>query len=368
MTAVAICGAGAVTALGDLSATWSGLMAGDTALAPMAADPDLGGWPVGCIADLGPDLGGQERLAALTERLLADLPPLPAETAVVVATTKGAVDELLADREGPWSGQPWDLADSLRTRLALTGPTHTVSAACASGTLAIIHAVHRLLSGQATVVLVVGIDLLSRFVLAGFASLQALSRTPCRPFDCNRDGLSLGEGGGWLVLATEAVAQRHGWPSIGHVAGWGAACDAGHITAPCREASGLKAAIDQATAAGQRPVGCINAHGTGTRHNDAMELRAFRELWGEACPPIHSVKGAIGHSLGAAGVIEAAIALETLRTGRVPPTVGMESPESERIQTVGSSPSPLAHPSVLSCNSGFGGINAAILLRRDNPW
>jgi len=365
MTAVAIAGAGVVTALGDLSATWSGLMAGDTALAPLVWHEEVGAGPVGCIADLGPDLGSHRRLATLTDRLLADLPVLPAETAVVVATTKGAIDELLVDREGPWSGQPWDLAGSLRERLAVTGSTHTISAACASGTLAIIHAVHCLLSGQAPVVLVVGIDLLSRFVLAGFASLQALSRTPCRPFDRDRDGLSLGEGGGWLVLATDEVARRHGWPLLGHVAGWGAACDAGHITAPCREASGLKAAINQATGGGSRRVGAINAHGTGTRHNDAMELRAFGELWGEDGPPIHSVKGAIGHCLGGAGVIEAAIALETLRTGQVPPTVGVVSPESRRIQTMGSAPSPLAHPSVLSCNSGFGGINAAILLRSD---
>jgi len=365
MTAVAITGTGIVTALGDLSATWAGLMAGDSALAPMAWDRDFSAWPVGCIAGLGPELGSHRRLMALIDGLLADLPALPRETAVVVATTKGAIDELLTDRDGPWSGQPWDLAGSLRERLALTGPTHTVSAACASGTLAIIHAVHRLLSGQATVVLVVGIDLLSRFVLAGFASLQALSRTPCRPFDRNRDGLSLGEGGGWLVLATEERARRHGWPLLGRVAGWGAACDAGHITAPCREARGLKAAINQATGDGGRPVGAINAHGTGTRHNDAMELRAFTELWGEDCPPIHSVKGAVGHCLGAAGVIEAAIALESLRAGQIPPTVGVEHPESARIRAAGSAPSRLANPSVLSCNSGFGGINAAILLTRD---
>ncbi|MFN2366681.1 MAG: beta-ketoacyl synthase, partial [Desulfurivibrionaceae bacterium] len=97
--------------------------------------------------------------------------------------------------------------------------------------------------------------------------------------------------------------------------------DAGHITAPCREATGLLRALDLCTEGGSQPVGAVNAHGTGTRFNDAMEIKAFRHHLAGGIP-VHSVKGAIGHCLGAAGVIEAALAVKSLAEGRIPPTVG----------------------------------------------
>jgi len=365
MSGVVVAAAGALTALGDLDATWTGLLEGRSALVPIGGDATLGAWPIGQIAALGPEIGTHARLDALTARLLAGLPALPAETPLVVATTKAAADELLASPDGPWQGQPWGLAGALQEQLGLTGPIHTISAACASGTLAIIHGVQHLRCGTATTVLVLGVDLLSRFVLTGFACLQALSRTPCRPFDRDRDGLSLGEGGAWLLLATEEAARDRGWPTGVRVTGWGSACDANHITAPCREASGLKAALKQATGDGSRSVGCVNAHGTGTRYNDAMELRAFTDLWGEERPPIYSVKGAIGHCLGGAGVIEAALTAKSLTARLIPATVGATRPEADCIRPAGSDPLPLTRPSVLSCNSGFGGINAAILLENE---
>ncbi|MCK4839886.1 MAG: beta-ketoacyl synthase, partial [Desulfobulbaceae bacterium] len=137
----------------------------------------------------------------------------------------------------------------------------------------------------------------------------------------------------------------------------------GHITAPCREASGLLRALDCCTDGGSHPVGAINAHGTGTRFNDAMEIKAFRQLFAGNVP-LHSIKGAIGHCLGAAGVIEAAVAIKSLAAGQIPPTVGLEEPDKELANLAGDTMFDLIHPSIISCNSGFGGINAAVMLTK----
>jgi 3-oxoacyl-(acyl-carrier-protein) synthase len=121
-------------------------------------------------------------------------------------------------------------------------------------------------------------------------------------------------------------------------------------------------AFKEATSELQLPVGGINTHGTGTFYNDAMEMTAMRSCWQQNVPPFHSVKGAIGHCLGAAGVIEAAIAVRSLQEGYLPPTVGLATNEDASLPVSGSRPLPLLSPSILSCNAGFGGINAAILL------
>ncbi|HSH12790.1 MAG TPA: beta-ketoacyl synthase N-terminal-like domain-containing protein, partial [Desulfurivibrionaceae bacterium] len=209
--------------------------------------------------------------------------------------------------------------------------------------------------------LVVGIDLLSIFVTGGFARLHALTPETCRPFDSQRDGLALGEAAGGILVTSAEEAKRRGWPVLAEIDGWGVSGDAGHITAPCREASGLKRALALCTAQGQKAVGAVNAHGTGTKFNDAMEIKAFRE----ALPPdtpYHSVKGGIGHTLGAAGVVEAALGVKALAAGVIPPTVGLVEAEADSTILSGREALPLRHPSLLSCNSGFGGINAALLL------
>ncbi len=351
---------GAITALGDLDDTWAGLLAGKTGLASLGESELLHELPVGRVAGLTGPLGVKCRLVDLLNAALKPCPQLPEKTALVVSTTKGAVDELIGNPAGPWQGQPWDLADDLARRLGISGEKITVSAACASGTLAIINAAQRLLAKECDVVLVVGVDLLSRFVLAGFAKLQALSDEPCKPFDRERQGLSLGEAAGFLVLTRHDVAHEHGWPVKARLAGWGVSCDAKHITAPCRHATGLIAAINQATDHGNIAIGGINAHGTGTMFNDAMEMYAFKTLWPENQPPFHSIKGAVGHTLGAAGVIEAALAIKSLAAGIIPPTVGLGDAESPA--AVHAKAEKLIHPAILSCNSGFGGINACVVL------
>jgi 3-oxoacyl-(acyl-carrier-protein) synthase len=371
---VFITGTAAVTALGNLNETWQGLSLGAIALRPLDDTEqktlEFSGL-AGVVDALDKEAAGHVRMKQLMELLrdqLEPLLPLPDSTGLVLATTKGAVDEL--SEYSSTSGvrlssiplQPWNLGEYATKMFDITGPVSTVSAACASGTVAVIQAAMHILSGEAETMLVVGVDVLSRFVLSGFAGLQALSRTECRPFDRRRDGLVLGEGAAAVLLSGQA-AQGTGDAPFPILAGWGISCDAVHITAPARDAGGLISALKSAACNAGCRVGGINAHGTATVYNDAMELEAFRQVWGPGkSPPFHSVKGAVGHCLGAAGVIETCMAVRSLEDGMIPPTPGLEEPEDPDMHASGKHGIPLENPSVLSCNSGFGGINAAILI------
>ncbi len=353
------------TALGNLDQTWKGLIKGESGLKPFADGSSLAGYPVGKIDRLAGEIGSAERFSALLHRGFQEI-TFPVESNeqvdLIIATTKAGADELVDSPDGnQWQAQPWNVRKIVRKMTGCSGTIETVSAACASGTIALIKAGQRIISGESAVVMVVGIDIISRFALAGFASLQALSPDPCRPFDQDRNGLSLGEGIGIIVITDEQVAEKSGKKKSTAISGWGVSCDARHITAPCREGSGLLRVLKQTTAHGEKQVGAINAHGTGTSYNDAMELTAFRSLWKNDLPPLHSVKGAIGHCLGGAGVIEAAIAVQSLHSSMIPPTVGLENPES-CLTKISSTGQRIQCPTILSCNSGFGGINAGILL------
>lgn len=353
------------TALGDLNDTWAGLMAGKCGLQTAMLPGVPNSYPVGRIPALGDEYGSAERLETLLDLGFKDFAHLPAKGSscdVIIATTKGAVDELLHRPENP-SGQPWQLDRMVAKRFPAAGKLQTVSAACASGTVAIIQGVLQIMAGTSECVLIVGLDLLSSFVLAGFDALKGLSPNPCKPFDNARDGLSLGEGIGILLLCSDRYAAENHLQRLARVEGWGVSCDATHITAPSRTGSGLIRVIRQATRNGEIPVGAINAHGTGTVYNDAMEITAFKTCW-EKLPPFHSVKGGIGHCLGAAGVIESAIAIRSLAEERIPPSIGYQDGNVNPAAISGESSLAIASPTILACNSGFGGINAGILFSR----
>jgi len=350
------------TALGDIDATWDGLMAGQSALQPVSVAAVPNEYPVGRVAGLEGPFGTRERLRSLIHKGIGDircLPEIAGLCDVIVATTKGAADELLST---PYKliGQPWQLGEMIADITGCPNTPQTISAACASGTVALIQAGKRIISGASEVVIVVGIDLLSKFVIAGFDALNGLSPQPCRPFDRDRDGLSLGEGIGVIVVASRQFAGENKLKALARIRSWGVSCDATHITAPCRYGSGLQRVLALATENGSTRVGAVNAHGTGTKYNDAMELTAFQDFW-QNPPPIHSIKGAVGHCLGAAGVIEAAVSVHSLNHGYIPPTPGLRQKESMTVKLSGSTSFPLESPSILSCNSGFGGINAGIL-------
>ena len=350
-----------LTPLGNLQETWHGLLDGRTGIVQQGFGSLTGQWPLGIIPAIPSESGSWIRLKNVFDRLFFSLPQLPQKTHLFCATTKGAVDELL-EEGGDKLGQPWQIADYLAGRFGLTEGRTTVSAACASGTLAIIQGAMKIAAGESDHVLVVGFDLVAEFILAGFDSLKALSPEGAKPFDRSRNGLSLGDGAGWLLLEAEESVQP-GTTILGSLESWAISCDATHITAPCRRASGLIAALDKLFADASVPIGGINAHGTGTIYNDAMELLAFNEKCAPGIP-VCSVKGALGHSLGAAGVVEAMISLLSLQHNILPPTVGLEIPETSSCVLSGEKPLSLLYPSVVTSNSGFGGINAALLLTK----
>ena len=360
MQNIVVTGGDILTSLGDIQTTWNAMLTGKSGLMSHQLSSVKSELPIGIITDLEGGGGSWLRLKNMLARLLVNVPVLPDNTHLFCAPTKGAVDELLSAPQLA-EGQPWQLADYIKEILCLKGQAATVSAACASGNLAIIQGAMRIATGACDHALIVGVDLVGDFIVAGFDSLKALSTEKAKPFDIYRDGLSLGDGGGWLLLsATEKCDEITNEP-LACLEGWGISCDATHITAPCREASGLKAALGQILHSAGIEIGGINAHGTGTVFNDAMELLAFNEVCGNQVP-ICSVKGAIGHTLGAAGVVEAMISVQSLKHTILPPTIGLIDPAKEAGMISGERALQLNHPSILSCNSGFGGINAAIYL------
>ncbi|OHB32441.1 MAG: beta-ketoacyl synthase [Desulfuromonadaceae bacterium GWC2_58_13] len=373
MKRVCIVDAALVTAFGDgLAPLWDGLLAGRGAIAPLirfAADRYQSALAA-CVPDLIA-IPGESLLVPLLERLLAQLGPVPADCKVLTATTKGGIDILEKLRRGqPCRSRamlPGDLPGRVAARLGLADDGLNINAACASSTLAVARAAARIAAGQTEAVLVVGIDLVSEFVVSGFSSLQALSVEPSRPFDVRRSGLSLGEGGAVLLLMSEERAQRDGREMLGRVLGWGSANDANHITAPARDGCGLIDAIGRAlgrAGLSAEAIGAVSAHGTGTLYNDAMELTAFGRIFGDRRLPVNSVKGALGHTLGAAGAIEVVLGLRSLAQQLLPPTVGLVEPEAAGRGLVAAVPQGFAGDYLLSTNSGFGGVNAALILGR----
>lgn len=352
-----------VTAQGNLKNTWQALL--QTTL-PKTYTPQghRQAVPLSLISELNQQFGSKDRLEELLEKVYHSLPPLSPDTSLVCATTKGAIDEVLVN-SSPTRGQLWQIAAEIQNRLQLDQDADCISAACASGTIAIIQSAQKIALGECNTALIIGIDLMSNFVLNGFISLKALSQTGCRPFDKKRDGLTLGEGAGWLLLSRDP-GQFSNTAKKFLLAGWGMSCDATHITAPCRNGSGLIRSIKQTLSTDEETPGGINAHGTGTYYNDAMELLAFQNIW-QKLPPICSVKGTIGHCLGAAGVIESCLSLKSLDTGYLPPTAGLKEAEDNAGTSIsGIHPLKLQNSSILTCNSGFGGINAAILFKEEN--
>ena len=315
--------------------------------------------------------GGGSRIHALLDRLLEGFPPVPADGYLITASTKGCVDTM--ERvQGGLAGDPdlvpmGDLLRRICARFGFEAPGININAACASSTIAVARAASLIASGRSEAVLVVCLDLVSEFVFSGFSALQALSPGVCRPFDRNRDGLALGEGGAALLLMSRERAAREGRPELGIVAGWGAANDATHITAPARDGCGLIQSVRQALKrANLEParIAAISAHGTATPYNDQMEVTAFRSLFGGRNLPMHSIKGAIGHTLGAAGGIEVALGIKCLEAGLLPQTVGLKEPEEAAEGLVSTRAQPIQGRYLLSTNSGFGGVNAALILRR----
>jgi 3-oxoacyl-(acyl-carrier-protein) synthase len=356
---------GLVTAYGwGLDALWNGLMGGKTAIHPTQRFAERGflSDQAASIPDLSPEPGESRVMAALRRILAPIIGKIPPDTPLIVATTVGEIEYLERGvMEGDSSlipeSQPTALVERMKKLLALRGPAIAMSSACASSSAALTRAASMVHHGEATNVLVVTCDAVSEFVYSGFSTLMSLSGGPARPFDAGRNGLTLGEAAAWALVSADGNGPR--------ILGWGNTTDAIHMTAPDRNGGGLSRAIDKALAMSQRSadeVAMIAAHGTGTIYSDAMEMTAFRARFTPA-RPVFSIKGGIGHTLAAAGLVQILVTAEAITRRVAPPTVGLVEVDSSalgwaRAESVDLGASRLA----LSTNSGFGGVNTAVLL------
>lgn len=373
MKRVVISRTATITALGEgLAPLWQGLLDGRSGIAELERF-DCQNYIsryAACIDDLQRSDAGS-LLDDILERVAGQLGPVPSDCRLLVASTKGEIDRLTtASREQdqiPAAVLFEPLLKKITQRFGLSDGGSNINAACASSTIAVMRAAAMIAAGKADAVLVYAADLVSEFVFSGFSALQALSSERCRPFDQQRKGLNLGEAGVALLLMSEERAQADGEKSLAYVAGWGAANDAHHVTAPAKDGSGLILACRQALGnAGIEPeqIAAINAHGTGTVYNDAMELTAFNAIFDSSLPPVHGVKGSLGHCLGAAGGVEIAIACQALREQKIPGTVGCLEPEEAGRGSLAQATQEISGNYLLCSNSGFGGINGVVILQR----
>ncbi|HKP94054.1 MAG TPA: beta-ketoacyl-[acyl-carrier-protein] synthase family protein [Chthoniobacterales bacterium] len=247
-------------------------------------------------------------------------------------------------------------------------PCQIIANACASGTNAIGHAFHCIRSGRYERVLTGGYDAISELVFVGFDSLQAATPERCRPFDSERTGLVLGEGAAVLALENFEAAQKRGATIFGEIVGYGISTDNFHLTQPDPSGCGPRAAMEGALqSAGLAPaeIDYINAHGTATPFNDSSEGKAISELFNGV--PVSSTKGMMGHSLGAAGAIEAIFSLLALQHQILPPNINFrEGDPGLDLNIVANESKRAAIRTVLSNSFGFGGTNASVIMRSAN--
>ena len=373
---------GAVTGHGiGCAKLFSALLRGDTAIrsvsrfpvdglcstlaAEAPADEELEAASSGLHQGPSEDRATRLLLAAAAEALEGrELEPSP-RRGVIVGTTKGAF-ERLGRRTGSDDllGAP---ARALARAAHARGPTLGISAACASGAAALGEALALIEDGVCDEILVGGTEALHAFVYRGFHALRALSPRPAMPFDAARSGLSLGEGAAVLVIESIAHARRHGRRPIAVLEGFGASSDAHDQVAPEPGGRGLLAASRMALASAgvtASDVDGYHAHGTGTVQNDRMEATVFAGLFSGREVTVSAIKGSLGHTLGAAGALDALVCALMLRARTVPPVTNLRTldPLAHVPAAIGR-PKPLTGNRILVASAGFGGINAALVLR-----
>ncbi|MGX7825644.1 beta-ketoacyl synthase N-terminal-like domain-containing protein [Actinokineospora sp. 24-640] len=379
---VVITGVGVICAAGrDPEEFWARLTAGESGITAVADQRftafearHAGQVPAAWISEQLPREDGMldrtARLAlvaarqALRQAGLADAGSVPGERfGLVLGKCQATPDET-----GGY--QPiYGTGDIMAERLGMRGPRILVSTACAAGGNAVGLAKDKILTGEADVVLAGGVDPLLFGTYAGFAGLQALSTGPCAPYS-RSDGLNLGEGAAFLVVEPLDRALARGAVPLAVVAGYGLSADAYHATAPDPTGRGGVSAMRRALAdagLGTDDVDYVNGHGTGTPANDAMEKKVMRSVFGEraASVPTSSIKSFIGHTLGAAGAVEAVASVLALRTSTAPPTIGFteEAIEAATLDFVPNTARRMPMSVVVSNNYAFGGNNAALVLR-----
>ncbi|HEU6449161.1 MAG TPA: beta-ketoacyl-[acyl-carrier-protein] synthase family protein [Verrucomicrobiae bacterium] len=386
---IVIAGCGAVSAVGwgvkplldALKKNSSGLRACERFNSPKFQSHIVGAvqkeWRSGILS--GPDflenpawcLAGEAlaQACASTKEILAKISSQ--RIALVLSTTKANIPALERLSENLPCGESARrhlradlLAEDLAKKFGAGGTIQTVSLACVSGLVAISQAAKAIQRGEADAVFVVGVDCLSEFVMSGFTALKALDPTGCRPFDANRCGLSPGEAGAAIVLARRDISPD----SKIKIAGFGGSNDANHLTGPSRDGSGLAAAIRRALDSAKisaAKIDFVHAHGTGTGYNDTMESLALKLVFGENCPPMSGSKGMLGHTLGAAGVIETVCCVLAMQNDFLPGTPRMDSPADGVPKNILREPRAGKLEKALKLNTGFGGVNGALILSNE---
>ena len=409
---VVVTGMGMLTALGnDVASTWEGMVAGRSGIRTIEAfDPSrVDSKVAGEVRDFDPtgvvDRKDQRRfdryiqLGLVAARQALDLAGLPdrlegelaERTGVILGTGLGGIDMLETnitinatrgpDRISPFFiayGIPNVGAGQVAISFGMTGPNFTTVSACATGGHAIGEAWETIRRGDAELMLAGGTEAAVReSMVGGFAAMRALSTRnddpegASRPFDQGRDGFVIGEGAAVLVLETLESAGRRGATPLVELVGYGATADASHITLPAPGGIGaVRAARRALDKAGLQPsaVDHVNAHATSTPEGDKSELSAMRTLFGDHAPKvaITANKSMVGHTLGAAGAIEAIATIQAIRTGCIPPTINLTDPDpaGEGLDLTPNRARQREVRVALSNSFGFGGQNSALVFRR----
>jgi 3-oxoacyl-[acyl-carrier-protein] synthase II len=391
MRRVVVTGLGAVTPFGTgVKAYWAGLAAGACAIRPLTLI-DAEGFRCRIAAE-APELGGGSPRRSRADRLAlgaalealddADLTAADRrEAALVTGAVGGGMLEAEAwywarargERPRGWPAAlrsilPGSHGEALGHRLGLGGPRHTVVTACSSGAVALAEAADLIADGVVDVALAGGVDALTRMCFMGFNALKLLDPEPCRPFDKDRRGMSIGEGAAFVVLESAERARARGARVHAELAGHGMTTDAFHVTSPEPNGEGMVRAMRAALAAGRltpAEVGYVNAHGTATPQNDRIEARAIARVFGEGGPLVSSTKSMIGHTMAAAGALEAVATILTLGEELIPPTATLTTPDPEvTFDCVPHVAREVAVECAISNSFGFGGQNVTLCFRR----
>jgi 3-oxoacyl-[acyl-carrier-protein] synthase II len=395
---VVVTGVGAVTALGvGVERLWQGLLAGRVAIRPVRGLALAGhrtrlGGEVEARPPADRDAALEFALAAAREAMSrAGIRPAagPAGPGAVPATRWGVLvgtcNAGLRSAERAWrarrSGGPLDwrrclliqpqvLAEAMSAEFGLQGPVLSVNTACASGAHAIAHALEMIRAGRAEAMLVGGSDAFSETVFAGFNSLESLAPRPAAPYSRHREGLSLGEGSGMLVLTKLSVARAAAAPVLAEVLGYGLSADGYHPTAPRPDGEGAARAMAAALEDGGLDPGAVdyvNGHGTGTPKNDAAECRAVRRALGAHAErtPLSSAKSMVGHLMGAAAAVEGIATALAVHDQAAPPTAGFTEPDPAcGLDAIPGTGRRMRIEVALSNNFAFAGANATVAFAR----
>jgi len=395
MTRIVVSGLGVVSPYGaGVKTFWTGLAAGRCAIRPITLVETAGfrariaaEVPAEAVVGLGVSArrarADRLALAAAREALAdADLSAGDrAETALVIGAVGGGMlegeewywEETRTGRPSPRikalrSILPSTHAETLGFRLGLGGPRETVVMACASGAAALALGADLVRAGAAPYALVGGVDALTRICFMGFNALRLLDPEPCRPFDRDREGMSIGEAAAFLVLEEAGRCRARGARRHGELLGAAVTTDAHHVTSPHPEGEGMLRAMTLALGAAKvapDEIGYVNAHGTGTLQNDRTEALALGRVFGAGRILVSSNKSLVGHTMAAAGSLEAVATLLALQHGLVPPTAHLEHPDPDiPFDCVPGVAREAPIELALSNSFGFGGQNVSLVLGR----